>query len=162
VKYKAVVITISDKGSCGQREDTSGPGLRDMLKGDFEVGDIIIIPDEVDTIASTIRQQVDEFGIDLVVTNGGTGLSKRDVTPEATRMVIEKDLPGFAEVMRTESFKITPTAIISRAVCGIRKESIIINLPGSPRAATECLGFIKPALPHALEKLKGSTADCAR
>ena len=162
MKHKAVVITISDKGSCGQREDTSGPGLRDMLKGDFEVGDIIIIPDEVDTIASTIRQQVDEFGIDLVVTNGGTGLSKRDVTPEATRMVIEKDLPGFAEVMRTESFKITPTAIISRAVCGIRKESIIINLPGSPRAATECLGFIKPALPHALEKLKGSTADCAR
>ncbi len=160
--YRAVIITISDKGSCGQRVDTSGPGLRDMLKDEFDVGDIIIIPDEIEIIANTIKQQVDAFGIDLVVTNGGTGLSKRDVTPEATRMIIEKDLPGFAEVMRAESFKITPTAVISRAICGIRKESIIINLPGSPKAATECLGFIKAALPHALEKLKGSTADCAR
>jgi molybdopterin adenylyltransferase len=162
VRYRAVIITISDKGSCGERVDTSGPGLRDMLKDEFEVGEIVIIPDEVDIIARTIKQQVDDLGIDLVITNGGTGLSKRDVTPEATRMVLEKDLPGFAEVMRAESYKITPTAVISRAVCGIRKESIIINLPGSPKAATECLGFIKDALPHALEKLKGSTADCAR
>ena len=162
MRYKAAIITISDKGSCGERMDTSGPALRDMLKSEFDVGEIVIIPDEVDIIASTIRQQVDDLGTDLVVTNGGTGLSKRDVTPEATRMVLEKDLPGFAEVMRAESYKITPTAVISRAVCGIRKESIIINLPGSPKAATECLGFIKDALPHALEKLKGSTADCAR
>jgi len=162
VRYKAAIITISDKGSCGERVDTSGPALRDMLKGEFDVGQIVIIPDEVAIIASTIREQVDDMGTDLIITNGGTGLSKRDVTPEATRMVIEKDLPGFAEVMRAESYKITPAAVISRAVCGIRKESIIINLPGSPKAATECLGFIKDALPHALEKLKGSTADCAR
>jgi molybdopterin adenylyltransferase len=162
VRYRATIITISDKGSCGERVDTSGPGLREMLEDQFDLGEIIIIPDEVEIIANTIKQQVDELGIDLIVTNGGTGLSKRDVTPEATRMVIEKDLPGFAEVMRAESYKITPTAMISRAVCGIRKESIIINLPGSPKAATECLGFIKDALPHALEKLKGSTVDCAR
>jgi molybdopterin adenylyltransferase len=162
VRYKAAIITISDKGSCGERVDTSGPALRDMLKSEFDVGEIVIIPDEVDIIASTIRQQVDDLGTDLIITNGGTGLSKRDVTPEATRMVIEKDLPGFAEVMRAESYKITPAAVISRAVCGTRKESIIINLPGSPKAATECLGFIKDALSHALEKLKGSTADCAR
>ena len=162
MRYKAAIITISDKGSCGERVDTSGPALRDMLKGEFDVGQIVIIPDEVAIIASTIREQVDDMGTDLIITNGGTGLSKRDVTPEATRMVIEKDLPGFAEVMRAESYKITPAAVISRAVCGIRKESIIINLPGSPKAATECLGFIKDALPHALEKLKGSTADCAR
>ncbi len=162
MRYKAAIITISDKGSCGERVDTSGPALRDMLKSEFDVGEIVIIPDEVDIIASTIREQVDDIGTDLIITNGGTGLSKRDVTPEATRMVIEKDLPGFAEVMRAESYKITPTAVISRAVCGIRKESIIINLPGSPKAATECLGFIKDALPHALDKLKGSTADCAR
>lgn len=162
MRYKAAIITISDKGSCGERVDTSGPALRDMLKDKFDLGDIVIIPDEVDIIASTIKQHIDELGIDLVITNGGTGLSKRDVTPEATRLVIEKDLPGFAEVMRAESYKITPTAVISRAVCGIRKESIVINLPGSPKAATECLGFIKDALPHALEKLKGSTADCAR
>jgi molybdopterin adenylyltransferase len=162
VRYKAAIITISDKGSCGERVDTSGPALRDMLKSEFDMGEIVIIPDEVDIIASTIKRHIDDLGIDLVITNGGTGLSKRDVTPEATRMVIEKDLPGFAEVMRAESYKITPTAVISRAVCGIRKESIIINLPGSPKAATECLGFIKSALHHALEKLKGSTADCAR
>jgi molybdenum cofactor synthesis domain-containing protein len=162
VRYKAAIITISDKGSCGERVDTSGPALRDMLKSEFDVGEIVIIPDEVDIIAGTIRQQVDELGTDLIITNGGTGLSKRDVTPEATRMVIEKDLPGFAEMMRAESYKITPTAVISRAICGIRKESIIINLPGSPKAATECLGFIKDALQHALEKLKGSTVDCAR
>ena len=162
MRYKAAIITISDKGSCGERVDTSGPALRDMLKDDFDMGEIVIIPDEVDIIAGTIKRHIDDFGIDLVITNGGTGLSKRDVTPEATRMVIEKDLPGFAEVMRAESYKITPTAVISRAVCGIRKESIIINLPGSPKAATECLGFIKSALSHALEKLKGSTADCAR
>ena len=162
MRYNAVIITISDKGSCGERVDTSGPALRDILKSEFDVGEIVIIPDEVDIIAGTIRQQVDELGTDLIITNGGTGLSKRDVTPEATRMVIEKDLPGFAEVMRAESYKITPTAVISRAICGIRKESIIINLPGSPKAATECLGFIKDALQHALEKLKGSTVDCAR
>ena len=162
MRYKAAIITISDKGSCGERVDTSGPALRDMLTSEFDVGEIVIIPDEVDVIAGTIKRHIDDLGIDLVITNGGTGLSKRDVTPEATRMVIEKDLPGFAEVMRAESYKITPTAVISRAICGIRKESIIINLPGSPKAATECLGFIKDALPHALEKLKGSTADCAR
>ena len=162
MKYKAAIITISDKGSCGERVDTTGPGLRDMLRDGFDVGEIVIIPDEVDIIANTIKRQVDDLGIDLVITNGGTGLSKRDVTPEATRMVIEKELPGFAEVMRAESYKITPAAVISRAICGTRKESIIINLPGSPKAATECLGFVKAALPHALEKLKGSTADCAR
>ena len=162
MRYKAAIITISDKGSRGEREDTSGPALKDMLQQEYDVGEIIIIPDEVDIIANTIKQQVDELGIDLVVTNGGTGLSKRDVTPEATRMVIEKDLPGFAEVMRAESYKITPTAVISRAVCGIRKESIIVNLPGSPKAATECLSFILKAIPHALEKVKGDTADCAR
>ena len=162
MRYKATIITISDKGSCGERVDTSGPALKEMLIDQFDVGDIVIIPDEVDVIAETIKRHVDEMAADLVVTNGGTGLSRRDVTPEATRMVIEKDLPGFAEVMRAESYKITPTAVISRAICGIRKESIIINLPGSPKAATECLGFIKDALPHALEKLKGSTADCAR
>jgi len=161
VRYKAAIITISDKGSCGERVDTSGPALKDMLQQEYDVGEIIIIPDEVDIIASTIKRQVDELGIDLVVTNGGTGLSKRDVTPEATRMVIEKDLPGFAEVMRAESYKITPTAVISRAVSGIRKESIIVNLPGSPKAATECLSFILKAIPHALEKVKGDPTDCA-
>jgi molybdenum cofactor synthesis domain-containing protein len=162
VTYTAVVITISDKGSTGERVDTSGPGVRAALEKAFDVRDVIIVPDEADLIAATIRQQIDEKGIDLVVTTGGTGVGPRDVTPEATRTVIEKDLPGFAEVMRMESYRITPFAMISRAVCGIRGRSVIINLPGSPKAAVECISFIQKALPHALEKVKGDPAECAR
>jgi molybdenum cofactor synthesis domain-containing protein len=162
VTYTAVVITISDKGSKGERVDTSGPGVRAALEKGFDVKDVIIVPDEADLIAETIRQQIDEQRIDLVVTTGGTGVGPRDVTPEAPRAVIEKDLPGFAEVMRMESYRITPFAMISRAVCGIRGQSIIINLPGSPKAAVECISFIQKALPHALEKVKGDPAECAR
>ncbi len=161
MKHSAVVITCSDKGSRGERIDKSGPAIAEMLKDSYNVTDIIIVPDETDIIADTIKKLIDEQKIDLVVTTGGTGLSNRDVTPEATRMVIEKDLPGFAEIMRIESYKVTPHGIISRGICGIRGESIIINLPGSPKAATECLSFVSAALPHALSKLKGDTADCA-
>lgn len=160
MKYTVAIITISDKGSRGEREDKSGPALREMLTDAYEVNDITIIPDEVSIIADTIKKFTDELRIDLIVTTGGTGLGKRDVTPEATRIVIEKDLPGFAEAMRMESYKITSRGIISRGICGIRGESIIINLPGSPKAATECLSFIVSALPHALSKLKGDLADC--
>ncbi len=162
MRYKASVITISDKGSRGEREDKSGPGLADMLKPSYDVMDVVIVPDEVDQIAEAIRKQVDERGADLVITTGGTGVAKRDVTPEATRMVIDKELPGFAEVMRLKSCEITPHAMISRALCGIRRESIVINLPGSPRAAQECLSFVFDAIPHALDKIKGDTTDCAR
>ena len=160
--YRAVVITISDKGSTGERADTSGPGLRLMLQKVYEVTEVVVIPDEIDRIAETIRDQVDRIGIDLVVTTGGTGIGPRDVTPEATRMVIEKELPGFSEIMRMESYRVTPFALISRAVCGIRGQSIIVNLPGSPKAAAECLSFIEAALPHALEKVKGDPSECAR
>jgi len=162
VKYRAAVITISDKGSRGERIDTSGPGLAEMLKRDYEVSGVLIVPDEADLIAETIAREIDDKGVDLVVTTGGTGVGPRDVTPEATRRVIEKELPGFSEVMRMESFRITPHSLISRAVCGTRGTSIIVNLPGSPRAAVECLSFIEKALPHALEKLKGDPGDCAR
>jgi molybdenum cofactor synthesis domain-containing protein len=162
MKYRAVVITISDKGSAGERADTSGPGLRSMLQTAYEVTEVVVIPDEIDLIAETIRDQVDRKGVDLVITTGGTGVGPRDVTPEATRMVIEKDLPGFSEIMRMESYRITPFALISRAVCGIRRQSIIVNLPGSPKAAAECLSFIEAALPHALEKVKGDPSECAR
>ncbi|MEI6155219.1 MAG: MogA/MoaB family molybdenum cofactor biosynthesis protein [Deltaproteobacteria bacterium] len=161
MKYSVAIITISDKGSAGLREDKSGPALKEMLVDAYEVNDIIIIPDEVDIIADTIKKFTDEFKIDLIITTGGTGLGKRDVTPEATRTVIEKELPGFAEAMRMQSYKITPHGIISRGICGIRRESIIINLPGSPKAATECLSFIVDALPHALSKIKGDLTDCA-
>ncbi|MGD0656569.1 MAG: MogA/MoaB family molybdenum cofactor biosynthesis protein [Syntrophorhabdales bacterium] len=162
MKYRAVVITISDKGSKGERVDTSGPGLAEMLKRSYDVSGVVIVPDEEDLIADTIKSQIDEKGVDLVVTTGGTGVGPRDVTPEATRAVIDKELPGFSEVMRMESFRITPHSLISRAVCGTRGTSIIVNLPGSPRAAAECLSFIEGALPHALEKVKGDPGDCAR
>lgn len=160
--HKAVVITISDKGSTGERKDTSGPRLKAMLEKTYTVTEVIVIPDEVKLISETIRDQVDNKGIDLVVTTGGTGVGPRDVTPEATRAVIEKDLPGFAEVMRMESFRITPFALISRAVCGIRGQSIVVNLPGSPKAAEECLSFVQAALPHAIEKVKGDMGECAQ
>jgi len=161
MSYRVQVITVSDKGSRGERGDTSGPAIRNILEKDFTVGDIIIVPDEADIIADAIKRAIDEDGMDMVVTTGGTGLSARDVTPEATRSVIERDLPGFAEIMRAESYRITPRAIISRAVCGIRHKSIIINLPGSEKAAVECLGFVIGAIPHALAKLKGDASDCA-
>jgi molybdopterin adenylyltransferase len=161
VRYKATIVTISDKGSRGERQDTSGPGLAEMLKLNYDIADVIIVPDEADQIAEAIRSQVDEQCVDLVVTTGGTGVSKRDVTPEATRMVIDRELPGFAEVMRLRSCEITPHAMISRAICGIRRESIVLNLPGSPKAARECLSFVLAAIPHALDKLKGDSADCA-
>lgn len=161
MNYRAQVITVSDKGARGERLDTSGPAIKRRLGKDYSVGEIVIVPDEVDSIAAAILRAVDEDGVDLVVTTGGTGLAPRDVTPEATRSVIDRDLPGFAEAMRAGSFKITPHAIISRAVCGIRGTSIIINLPGSEKAATECLGFIIAAIPHALAKVKGDPSDCA-
>ncbi|MCX5810931.1 MAG: MogA/MoaB family molybdenum cofactor biosynthesis protein [Proteobacteria bacterium] len=161
MKHSVVIITCSDKGSKGEREDKSGPAIAEMLKDSYNVNNILVVPDETDIIANAIKKLIDEQGIDLVITTGGTGLSDRDVTPEATRMVIEKDLPGFAEIMRIESYKITPHGIISRGICGIRGKSIVINLPGSPKAATECLSFVSAALPHALNKLKGDTADCA-
>lgn len=160
MKYTAAIVTVSDKGSVGQREDKSGPALRKMLEGSYDVKEIIIVPDEVDIIARTIQDLIDTKAIDLVVTTGGTGVAKRDVTPEATKVVLEKELPGFSELIRMESYKVTPAAIISRGLCGIRRESVIINLPGSPKAATECLGFVLSALPHTLEKLKGDMSDC--
>ncbi len=161
MRYRAQVITVSDKGALGERVDTSGPALKRALEQEFIVADIIIVPDEEDRIAGAITHAIDGKGIDLVVTTGGTGVSPRDVTPEATRAVIDRELPGFAEIMRAESYKITPHAIISRAVCGIRNRSIIINLPGSEKAAAECLGFVIRAIPHALAKIKGDPGDCA-
>jgi molybdopterin adenylyltransferase len=161
MKYKAIVITISDKGSRGDRVDTSGPALAQMLQETYNVGDVVIVPDEMELIAAAMKRAIDENSVDLVVTTGGTGVSKRDVTPEATRMVIDRELPGFAEIMRSESYKITTHGIISRGISGIRNESIIINLPGSEKAATENLGFVLRAIPHALSKIKGDPADCA-
>lgn len=152
---KIVIITVSDSCSEGKREDTSGPLIKQIIEGMGKVTEYEIVPDEKASISEAIKEAVDELKADLVLTTGGTGLSLRDVTPEATREVVEKKIPGFAELMRQKSFEITPTAILSRAIAGIRGKSIIINLPGSPKAVKECLDIILPLIPHALDMIEG-------
>ncbi|MBL7171100.1 MAG: molybdopterin adenylyltransferase [Candidatus Omnitrophica bacterium] len=155
------VLTVSDKGSAGKREDKSGSAIKEMMRRlKAEVIIYEIIPDEKEEIKKKLKFMVDDLKIDLILTTGGTGLSVRDVTPEATKEVIEKDVPGLAEAMRMESFKVTPYAAISRAIAGIRKKTLIINLPGSPKGVRECLQIVLPAIPHAIEILKGEVGEC--
>ncbi len=158
----AGIITVSDKGSLGKREDLSGPAISEMLADvAIEIKKTIIIPDETDQIQKTIINFADIEKMDLILTTGGTGVSPRDLTPDATLKVIDKQIPGMAEVMRHQSMQITPHAMISRAVAGIRGKSLIINLPGSPKGAKENLAVILPALKHAIEKIKGDDSECA-
>ena len=158
----AGVITLSDKGSRGERVDLSGPEVTRMLKEiGIETTCYEVVPDEADVIEKKLIEFVDERRLDLVVTTGGTGVSPRDVTPDATLKVIDREIPGMAEAMRRESMLKTPHAMISRAVAGIRKTTLIINLPGSPKGVRENLAVILPALKHAIEKIKGDQSDCA-
>jgi molybdopterin adenylyltransferase len=158
----AGVITLSDKGSRGERVDLSGPEVTRMLKGiGIETTCYEVIPDEADVIEKKLIEFVDDRKLDLVITTGGTGVSPRDVTPEATLRIIDREIPGMAEAMRRESMLKTPHAMISRALAGIRKTTLIINLPGSPKGARENLAVILPALKHAIEKIKGDPSDCA-
>lgn len=159
--YSCGVLTLSDKGSRGEREDTSGALLKEMLAGQgFTVVAYEVIPDQQDLIESTLISWVDEKKIDLVVTTGGTGVSPSDRTPEATRKVIELEVPGISEAMRQASLGKTKNAIWSRGIAGIRKESLIVNLPGSKKAARENIEVVLPVLEHGIYKLKGGTADC--
>ena len=161
-KFKAAILTISDRGSRGERQDLSGPALKERLfeTEKFQVVLEKIVSDEPAEIEAALIQWSDQHAVDLILTTGGTGFSPRDLAPEATAAVIERPAPGFAEAMRAESLKITPHAMISRAISGIRKSTLIVNFPGSPKAARECLEFILPALPHALLKLAGDPSDC--
>jgi molybdenum cofactor synthesis domain-containing protein len=159
---RACILVLSDKGSRGEREDTSGPALAAFLTGrGVEIVRLDILPDERDKIAHQLTAWADDRMCDLVVTCGGTGVSPRDVTPEATRDVIDRELPGFGERMRAASLEKSPHAIISRAIAGIRAGCLIINLPGSPRAATENLAAVWDAVPHTVAKLQGDMTDCA-
>lgn len=158
----AGIITVSDKGSQGKREDLSGPAIAEMLAGAaIEIKSTIIIPDEKDEIKKAIIDFSDVKKLDLILTTGGTGVSPRDLTPDATLEVIDKQIPGMAEAMRHQSMLITPHAMISRAVAGIRGKSMILNLPGSPKSVRENLAVVLPALKHAIEKIKGDDSECA-
>ena len=155
------ILTVSDKGSRGEREDESGNSIRELLAAlGARVVEYDVVPDEREVISEKLREWADEEGIDLILTTGGTGLAPRDVTPEATIAVLERVAPGFAEAMRAESIKKTPRGMLSRGVAGTRGTSLIINLPGSPRAVRECLEAILPVLPHAIETLKGEGGEC--
>lgn len=154
------IITISDKAWRGERADKSGQIIRDIFSAvDCQVVKYEVIPDERDTIADKLAQWADEGNLDVIITTGGTGLSPRDVTPEATLSIVDKEVPGLAEMMRVKSFAITPLAMLSRAVVGMRKECLIVNLPGSPKAVAECLEVILPVLPHAVEVIKGEVTE---
>jgi molybdenum cofactor synthesis domain-containing protein len=158
---RTAIITLSDKGSRGEREDESGRVIGEMIAGiGASAVHYEILPDEKSLIVDALTRLSDSCAIDLILTTGGTGVAPRDVTPEATRSVLDRELPGMGEAMRAESLKKTPHAMISRAVAGIRKHTLIVNLPGSPRAVRENLSVILPALPHAIEKIKGDPSDC--
>lgn len=158
--YKIGIITVSDKGSRGERVDESGPAIREMVKPLGEVTSYMVVPDDLDLLKEAMIGMSDREKLDLVFTSGGTGLSCRDNTPEATMAVIRKQVPGLAEAMRAESLKKTNRAMLSRAVAGIRNNTLIVNLPGSVKAVRECLAVIMPALPHGLEILTGRGGEC--
>lgn len=160
-RFTFAVLTLSDKGSRGEREDTSGRMLCDLLRSQGYVqAEYALIPDAHQEIVSCLRNWTDERSIDLILTTGGTGVSPTDVTPEATLEVVERLVPGIAEAMRQASLLKTPNAVLSRGVAGIRRKTLIINLPGSKKAARENIEVVLPALQHALYKLKGGEADC--
>ncbi len=156
------IITASDKGARGEREDVSGKTIAAMLAGLGTVKHYIIVPDEKEALSNQMVLMADELGIDLILTTGGTGLSSRDVTPDATLSIIDRQVPGIAEVMRARSLEKTNRAMLSRAVAGTRGRTLIINLPGSPKGVQECLEVVLPALEHGLQILRGEASECAR
>ena len=159
--YDCAVLTISDRGARQERTDTSGPALVKILSQQgFLISATSLVADEITEIQKILSDWTDQQGIDLIITTGGTGLSPRDITPEATRPLLDFEIPGISETMRGANIGKTINAILSRGLAGVRKKSIIINLPGSEKAATENIMVVIKALPHALYKLKGGTNDC--
>lgn len=158
------ILVISDKASREERKDESGPAIKKIVSQlpSYQTTKYEIIPDEKEIISEKLKEWVDKNRLDLILTSGGTGIGVRDVTPEATKEVIEKELPGFAETMRMRGLEKTPFSVLSRAMAGTRKKSLIINLPGSPKAVKENLEVILPAVKHGIEILKGEISECSR
>ena len=154
------ILTVSDRCSRGEQEDKSGEVIRKVMsRFEGRVVEYAIVPDEKENITRKLIEWSDDGGIDIIITTGGTGLAERDVTPEATLEVIGKTVPGFSETMRAKNIKRTPHAMLSREVCGVRDKTLIVNLPGSQNAVKECLLAILPALPHAIEVIKGEANE---
>lgn len=160
--FRYAVLTVSDRGAAGERKDLSGPVIQELLE---PLGAILleyrVVPDEILEIQRALMDWTDQEGVDLVITTGGTGLHPRDVTPEATRPLLDKEIPGMAEAMRWASLAKTPHAMLSRGLVGVRKKTLVVNLPGSPIAVRENLLVLLPAIPHALEKIQGDPGECA-
>lgn len=163
IQIRAAVITVSDRCARGESEDVSGAALAELLKeAGAELVAREILPDDLEPLAERLRALAGRDDINLVVTTGGTGLSPRDNTPEATRAVVEREVPGLAEAMRAETLKKTPTAILSRAVCGTRSGALVVNLPGSPKGVRECFAVIRPVLAHAVALVAGRSHEDAK
>jgi molybdopterin adenylyltransferase len=161
MQMQAGILVISDRGWRGERHDKSGQIAKEAISRlSIDVTEYEVVPDEANIISQKLREWSDNVGLDLILTSGGTGLSARDVTPEATLVVIDKTIPGLTEAMRIETMKKKPEAILSRAIAGNRGKCLIVNLPGSPKAVQECLDVILPVLPHALDILGGRVSDC--
>lgn len=161
--YRLGIITSSDKGYSGERKDESGLVIADIAEGKgFEVEKYIVLPDEREMLRDEMITMCDELKVDLILTTGGTGFSKRDITPEATKDVIEKEALGIPEAIRSYSMTITKRAMLSRATAGIRKETLIVNMPGSPKACREVMDYILDDLKHGIDILKGDARECAR
>lgn len=159
---KAGILTLSDKGARGERIDLSGPALTDWLgRNGVETAVYEMIPDDMELISAKLAEWADSGAMDIILTTGGTGVSPRDVTPEATMKILERVIPGLGELMRFRSLAKTPSAAISRAVAGIRGRTLIVNLPGSPKGAVENLEAVWDAVPHAVAKIQGDPSDCA-
>ena len=154
------IVCVSDRCSQGVCQDKSGPLIKELVSPLGKTAEYILVPDEKEKIEEALIYLCDDVKADVVLTTGGTGFAPRDITPEATKAIIEREVPGIAEAIRIKSLQITPKAMLSRAVSGIRSKSLIVNLPGSPKAVRESLEFILPVLPHAVEVLSGNTQSC--